>query len=89
MLLIQITYGDKKIVESSMEYLQELGASFDSDYREGLQKQSTVVATKLREIKAPQSTLHLEDRAEEVAEERGNTAWRSIWKPVIGWRLRS
>ena len=51
MLLIQITCGGKKIVESSIEYLQELGSSFD--YRGELQKQSTVVAAKLREIKTP------------------------------------
>ena len=55
MLLIRVTCGDKKIVkESSMESLQELESTFD--YGKELQKQSAVVAVKLREIKAPQST---------------------------------
>ena len=65
MLLIWVTCGDKKIVEeSSMECLQELESTFD--YGKELQKQSAVVAVKLREIKAPLSTLRLESRAELV-----------------------
>ena len=36
------------------------------DYGKELQKQSAVVAVKLREIKAPPSTLRLESRAEIV-----------------------
>ena len=63
MLLIQVTCSDKKIVEeSSMECLQELESTFD--YGKELQKPSAVVAVKLREIKAPRSTLRLESRAE-------------------------
>ena len=85
MLLIQVTCGDKKIFESSMEYLQELGSSFG--YGKELQKQSTVVAIKLREIKAP-VYLRLESRAEVLAEE-GILPGERFWKPVIGWRLRS
>ena len=87
MLLIQITSADKKIAEFSVEYLKELRSSFG--YREELQKQSMVVAAKLREIKALQYTLCLGSRAEAVAEARGNTARRTIWKAVIDWRLRS
>ena len=65
MLLIRVTCGDKKIVEdSSIECLQELESTFD--YRKELQKQSAVVAVKLREIKAPQSTPRLESRTEIV-----------------------
>ena len=65
MLLIWVTCGDKRIVEeSSMECLQELGSTFD--YGKELQKQSAVVAAKLREIKAPRSILRLESRAEIV-----------------------
>ena len=65
MLLIRVTCGDKKIVqESSMGCLQELESTFD--YGKELQKQSAVVAVKLREIKAPLSTLRLESRAELV-----------------------
>ena len=59
-----------------MECLQELESTFD--YEKELQKQGAVVAVKLREIKAPQSTLRLESRAEVVAEGRGNTAGRTI-----------
>ena len=59
-----------------MECLQELESTFD--YGKELQKQRAVAAVKLREIKAPQSALHLESRAEVVAEGRGNTAWRTI-----------
>ena len=78
---IRVTCGDQTIVEeSSMECLQELGSTFD--YGKEQQKQSAVVAVKLRGIKAPRSTLRLESRAEMVAGERGNTAWRTI-----GWRL--
>ena len=56
MPLIRVTCGDKKIIEeSSMECLQELESTFD--YGKELQKQSAVVAVKLREIKAPRSTL--------------------------------
>ena len=63
----------KSIVKkSSMEYLQELESTFD--YGKELQKQRAVAAVKLREIKAPQSALRLESRAEAVAEGRGNTA---------------
>ena len=58
-LLIRVTCGDKKIVEeSSMECLQELESTFD--YGKELQKQSAVVAVKLRKINAPRSTLRLE-----------------------------
>ena len=65
MLLIRVTCGDKKIVEeSSMECLQGLESTFD--YGKELQKQSAVVAVKLREIKAPRSTLRSESRAEIV-----------------------
>ena len=64
MLLIRVTCGDKKIVESSMECLQELESTFD--YGKELQKQSAVEAVKLREIKAPRSTRRLESRAEIV-----------------------
>ena len=71
-LLIWVTCSDKNIVESSMECLQELESTFD--YGKELQKQRAVVAVKLREIKAPQSTLRLESRAEVVVEGRGNTA---------------
>ena len=57
MIGIRVTCGDKKIVEeSSMECLQGLESTFD--YGKELQKQSTVVAVKLREIKAPRSTLY-------------------------------
>ena len=59
-----------------MECLQELESTFD--YGKELQKQSAVVAVKLREIKAPHTALRLERRAEVVAEGRGNTAWRTI-----------
>ena len=59
-----------------MECLQELESTFD--YGKELQKQRAVVAVKLSEIKAPQSALRLESRAEVVAEGRGNTAWRTI-----------
>ena len=49
MLLIRVTCGDKKIVkESNMECFQELERTFD--YGKELQKQSAVVAVKLREI---------------------------------------
>ena len=52
MLLIRVTCGDKRIVEeSSMECLQELENTLD--YGKELQKQSAVVAVKLRKIKAP------------------------------------
>jgi len=72
MLLIQVTCGDKKIVEeSSMECLQELESTFD--YGKELQKQSAVVAVKLREIKASQSTLHLE------AEQRWRLELAKVW----------
>ena len=65
MLLIRVTCGDKKIVEeSSMKCLQELESTFD--YGKELQKQSAVVAVKLREVKAPRSTPRLESRAEIV-----------------------
>ena len=65
MPLIRVTCGDKKIIEeSNMECLQELESTFD--YGKELQKQSAVVAVKLREIKAPRSTLRLESRAEIV-----------------------
>ena len=75
-LLIRISCGDKNIVEEpSMECLQKLESTFD--YGKELQKQRAVVAVKLREIKAPQSALRLESRAEVVAEGRGNTAWRT------------
>ena len=47
-----------------MEYLQELESTFD--YGKELQKQSVVVAVKLREVKAPRSTLRFESRAEIV-----------------------
>ena len=47
-----------------MECLQELESTFD--YGKEQQKQSAVVAVKLREIKAPLSTLRLESRAELV-----------------------
>ena len=58
MLLIRVTCGDKKIVEeSSMECLQELESAFD--YGKELQKQSVVVAVKLRKIKTPRSTQRL------------------------------
>ena len=79
-----------------MECLEELKSTFD--YEKELQKQSTVVAVKLRETKAPLCTLLLESRAEAVAEGRGNTArrtiseasdWLEVEKLVIGWRLRS
>ena len=43
-----------------------------------LQKQRTVVAIKLREIKAPQPTPRLESRAEAVAEGRGYAAGGTI-----------
>ena len=73
MLSIRVSCGDKTFVEeSSMECLQELESTFD--YGKELQKKSAVVAVKFREIKAPQSTLRLENRAEVVAEGRGNTA---------------
>lgn len=88
MLLIWVTCGDKKIVEeSSMECLQELQSAFD--YGKKLQKQRAAVAAKLREIKAPQSTLRVESRAEVVANGRGNTAWRTTEEEMTGWRLRS
>ena len=62
MLLIWVTCGDKRIVKkSNMECLQELESTFD--YGKELQKQSAVVAVK---IKAPRSTLRLESRAEIV-----------------------
>ena len=64
MLLIRVTCGDKGIVESGMGCLQELESTFD--YGKELQKQSVVVAVKLREIKAPRSTLRLGGRAELV-----------------------
>ena len=54
MLLIRVTSGDKMIVEeSSMECLQKLESTFD--YGKELQKQSAVVAVKLREIKVHRS----------------------------------
>ena len=59
-----------------MECLQELESTFD--YGKERQKQSAVVAVKLREIKAPQSTLRLESRTEMAAEGRENSAWRTI-----------
>ena len=59
LLLIRVTCGDERVVEeSSMECFQELESTFD--YGKELQKQSAVVAVKLREIKAPRSSLRLE-----------------------------
>ena len=77
MLTIQVVCGSKKIVEESgTERLQKLESTFD--YGKELQKQSVVVAVKLRETKAPRSTLRLESREEMMAEGRENTAWRTI-----------
>ena len=65
MLLIRVTCVDKKIAEEfSMECLQELESEIG--YGKELQMQSAAVAVKLREIKAPRSTLRLESRAEIV-----------------------
>ena len=59
-----------------MECLQRLESTFD--YEKELQNQRAVVAVKLREIKAPQSTLRLGSGEGVVAEGRGSTAWRAI-----------
>ena len=76
----------KKLLRSPAQRLQELETTFD--YRKELQKQRAIVAVKLREIKAPQSTLRLESRAEVVAEGRGNLLGEQLRKPATGWRLR-
>ena len=47
-----------------MECLQQLESAIG--YGKELQKQSAIVAVKLREIKAPRSTQRLESRAEIV-----------------------
>ena len=75
----------KRLFSASMECLQELESTFDCGKE--LQKQSAVVAVKLRETKAPQSTLRLESRADVVAEEEGILPGERFREPVIGWRL--